>query len=112
MSYIYSLISKDPDLVLSEYTTYVGNFMQLLRVILQKKKKNDVKNEKLEESIEHLVCAIRFNIKNVFMIEYLVNYYQDNDLNKELVDIYKLIFIYTLNIFLSFNQYRLLSRQY
>lgn len=59
--------------------------------------KNDVKNEKLEEAIEHLVCAIRFNIKNVFMIEYLVNYYQDNDLNKELVDIYKLIFIYTLN---------------
>lgn len=59
--------------------------------------KNDVKNEKLEESIEHLVCAIRFNIKNVFMIEYFVNYYQDNDLNKELVDIYKLIFIYTLN---------------
>lgn len=59
--------------------------------------KNDVKNEKLEEAIEHLVCAIRFNIKNVFMFEYLVNYYQDNDLNKELVDIYKLIFIYTLN---------------
>lgn len=59
--------------------------------------KNDVKNKKLEEAIEHLVCAIRFNIKNVFMIEYLVNYYQDNDLNKELVDIYKLIFIYTLN---------------
>lgn len=59
--------------------------------------KNDVKNEKLEESIEHLVYAIRFNIKNVFMFEYLVNYYQDNDLNKELVDIYKLIFIYTLN---------------
>lgn len=45
MSYIYSLISKDPDLVLSEYTTYVGNFMQLLRVILQKKKKNEIKTE-------------------------------------------------------------------
>lgn len=45
MSYIYSLISKDPDLVLSEYTAYVGNFMQLLRVILQKKKKNEIKTE-------------------------------------------------------------------
>ena len=45
MSYIYSLISKDPDLVLSEYTAYVGNFMQLLRVILQKMKKNEIKTE-------------------------------------------------------------------
>lgn len=59
--------------------------------------KNDIKNENLEESIEHLVCAIRFNIKNVSMFEYLVKHYIDNDLDKELIDIYKLIFIYTLN---------------
>ena len=45
MSYIYSLISKDNDLVLCEYTSYIGNFMQMLRVILQKRKKNDIQSE-------------------------------------------------------------------
>ena len=36
MSFIYSLISKNKDTVLCEYTEFAGNFQQISRVILQK----------------------------------------------------------------------------
>ena len=36
MSILYSLISKDLGVVLSEYTEYSGNFQQITRMILKK----------------------------------------------------------------------------
>jgi hypothetical protein len=36
MSFIYSLISKNKDTILCEYTEFKGNFQQISRVILQK----------------------------------------------------------------------------
>ena len=36
MSILYSLISKDFGVVLSEYTEYSGNFQQITRMILKK----------------------------------------------------------------------------
>ena len=36
MSILYSLISKDFGVVLSEYTKYSGNFQQITRMILKK----------------------------------------------------------------------------
>lgn len=44
MSFIYSLIALEPDVVLSEHTNYQGNFLQIMRVILQK---SINKNEKI-----------------------------------------------------------------
>ena len=43
MSLIYSLISKNKDTVLCEYTDFKGNFQQISRVILQKGIKKDSK---------------------------------------------------------------------
>ena len=43
MSFIYSLIARDPDIVLCEYTEYTGNFMQIARLILQKGVKQNTK---------------------------------------------------------------------
>jgi hypothetical protein len=40
MSFIYSFIARDPDIVLCEYTDYNGNFMQITRMVLLKIKKN------------------------------------------------------------------------
>ena len=40
MSFVYSLLAKDPDIVLCEYSDYEGNFFQITRVVLQKIKKN------------------------------------------------------------------------
>ena len=36
MSIYYGLIAKSPDIVLSEYSDYHGNFMQIIRVLLRK----------------------------------------------------------------------------
>lgn len=36
MSLIYSLIAREPNIVLVEYTEYKGNFMQIIRTILEK----------------------------------------------------------------------------
>lgn len=40
MSIILSLIAKYPDIVLCEYSEFVGNFHQITRVVLQKLKPN------------------------------------------------------------------------
>jgi hypothetical protein len=40
MSIIYSLIAKNSDIVLCEYTEYKGNFQQISRVVMRKMKKN------------------------------------------------------------------------
>lgn len=40
MSIILSLIAKFPDVVLCEYSDFVGNFQQITRVVLQKLKPN------------------------------------------------------------------------
>ena len=40
MSIILSLIAKFPDIVLCEYSEFVGNFPQITRVVLQKLKPN------------------------------------------------------------------------
>lgn len=110
MSYIYCLISKDPDLVLSEYTGYVGNFMQMLRVILQKKKKNEVRSEieydnyKItffsEDSITFLLLSegvsskaafaflndVKLKMYQLFTYETIINFsaYQMSSFNNEL----------------------------
>ena len=39
MSIIYALVAKNDDQVLCEYTEYKGNFEQISRTILRKKKK-------------------------------------------------------------------------
>ena len=44
-SFIYALIAREPDIVLSEYTQYKGNFIQLIRVILTRKPKTEKKGE-------------------------------------------------------------------
>lgn len=36
MSFIYSLVALEPDIVLSEHTDYQGNFQQIIRVIIKK----------------------------------------------------------------------------
>ena len=36
MSIVYALIAKFPDIVLSEYSEYKGNFMQIIRIFLKK----------------------------------------------------------------------------
>ena len=43
MSFIYALISRDPDIVLCDYSDYTGNFMQIARVVLQKGIKQNAK---------------------------------------------------------------------
>ena len=43
MSLIYSLIALSPDVVLCEHTEYSGNFMQIIRSILQKNIKSNSK---------------------------------------------------------------------
>ena len=43
MSLIYSLIARAPDVVLCEHTEYSGNFMQIIRSILQKNIKTNSK---------------------------------------------------------------------
>jgi len=40
MSIILSLIAKHPDVVLCEYSDFVGNFLQITRIILQRLKPN------------------------------------------------------------------------
>ncbi len=40
MSLIYSLISRNSDVVLCEHTEYAGNFQQISRMLLRKIKKN------------------------------------------------------------------------
>ena len=40
MSIIYSLVAKNPDVVLTEYTEYKGNFQQISRIVMRKMKKN------------------------------------------------------------------------
>ena len=40
MSILYSLISKDKDVVLTEYTEYSGNFQQITRALLRKVHQN------------------------------------------------------------------------
>ena len=44
-SFIYALIAREPDIVLTEYTKYKGNFIQLIRVILTRKPKTEIKGE-------------------------------------------------------------------
>ena len=41
MPIFYSLIAKNYDLILSEYTDYAGNFQQITRMLLYKIKKLD-----------------------------------------------------------------------
>ena len=43
MSFIYALISRDPDIGLCDYSDYTGNFMQIARVVLQKGIKQNAK---------------------------------------------------------------------
>ena len=43
MSFIYALISRDPDIVLCDYSDYTGNFMQIARVVLHKGIKQNAK---------------------------------------------------------------------
>lgn len=40
MSIFYSLIAKSFDVVLCEYTEYLGNFQQITRILLRNIKKN------------------------------------------------------------------------
>ena len=40
MSIILSLVAKFPDVVLCEYSDFVGNFLQITRIILQRLKPN------------------------------------------------------------------------
>ena len=41
--------------------------------------------------------AIRFDIKNIELVEYLEDIFKNQDLTEELIDLYKVEFIYTLN---------------
>lgn len=59
--------------------------------------KTDLKKGAFEQIIENIVYAIRLDIKNVSMFEYIVEHYELNNLDKELIEVYKLLFIYSLN---------------
>lgn len=45
MSIFYALISKNYEIILSEYTEYTGNFQQITRILLYKIKANHCNNE-------------------------------------------------------------------
>ena len=67
MSFIYALISRDPDIVLCDYSDYTGNFMQIARVVLQKGIKQNAKFsiqriDEIEKEVRHDVIAFLTNV--------------------------------------------------
>ena len=45
MSFIYSLIARENDVILTEYSDFKGNFIQLIRIILQNRTKRQTECE-------------------------------------------------------------------
>ena len=43
MSIVYSLVARQPDVVLCEYSEHQGNFIQISRIVLQKAVKPETK---------------------------------------------------------------------
>ena len=63
MSIFYSLIAKNYDLILSEYTDYTGNFQQITRILLYKLKLNGQKKT-IKDNILFLCMSIKDNTNN------------------------------------------------
>lgn len=105
MSLIYSLIARAPDVVLCEHTEYSGNFMQIIRSILQKNIKTNSKciisydKYKIHyintEGITYLCLSEELNDENAFAFL--------NDIKRKLLKTNKIETISSMNAFgLSF----------
>mmetsp|Transcript_77661 Transcript_77661/g.107401 ORF Transcript_77661/g.107401 Transcript_77661/m.107401 type:complete len:91 (+) Transcript_77661:22-294(+) len=55
MSIIYSLVAKDPEVVLSDYTSYEGNFQQICMQLLNKVEAYSKKTFETEEYFFHYI---------------------------------------------------------
>ena len=75
MSFIYSLISRNSDVVLCEYTEYAGNFQQISRMLLRKIKKNS------KYSIEYDKYLFKNKYKYIFKYNrFTFHYTNENEI--------------------------------
>ena len=59
---------------------------------------NKIKNSNNnEEMLDYLSFALEVNPNNVSLFNYVIEQYEEAELNKELINVYKLMFFYLLN---------------
>ncbi len=93
------IISKKDEKLPDEYSA-LYSVNRLYEVIKQSAKKqiNFFMSEKnYPKAIEIFSKVLRFDVRNIELTEYIEPVFKDNGLTKELVDLYKLEFVYTLD---------------
>ena len=90
MSIFYSLIARDYDIILSEYTEYLGNFQQITRILLYKIKlyigKNGINNNKCLYNFQYDNCMYNYLINNdlVFLC---LSFCTENEINDSVINL-------------------------
>ncbi|MCM1266145.1 MAG: tetratricopeptide repeat protein [Candidatus Gastranaerophilales bacterium] len=59
--------------------------------------KSAIQNNNFDKIFELLSIALKCDIKNIILVNYIVEAFEKNELYKELIDLYKLMFVYDLN---------------
>ncbi len=105
MSIFYGLIAKYPDIVLSEYSDYHGNFMQIIRILLRKIPKKD---SLLEMSYDNYILS--FISDNYLTYLCLTENFPSNLIYFFLSDLkFKIYKKYNINEIKDMNAYQLTS---
>lgn len=80
-------------LILSE----MYEFKERITKILRNKISDAVKTGSFSEIADYLMFALRVDIKNVELYDYVADLYKENELYKELIEVYRTAFIFTTN---------------
>lgn len=73
------------------------NLYEFIKDFAQSNIDKAIKNKDFESVIDNLTLAIKTDIHNVPMLEVVAQKFKELNLNSELIELYKLMFVYTLN---------------
>ena len=75
----------------------IDDFNSFIELFYEDKIKKSLKYNDISKLTEYLVQAVKICIKNIELFKYVTDFYKENKMYKELIEIYKLMFIYSLN---------------
>lgn len=93
------IISKEEEKLPDEYSALfaLNRLYEAIRLSAKKQIDSYVSEKNYSEAIEIFSKALRFDVRNIELIEYIEPVFKNYGLNNELIDLYKVEFVYTLN---------------
>lgn len=75
----------------------ISEFRSFVRSVCENKIKTALAEQNFDKAVDYLIAALKSDIKNIVLFNYVSDFYLKNKLYKELIDLYKLMFIYSLD---------------